>query len=78
MVSPVLLEEDFERELFGTAALQQRDCAVEVDIRARGQARRVTWRETGTLERILTPALDSVVLVVLPDRCLEGLHALSS
>jgi hypothetical protein len=77
MVSPVLLEEDLQSELFGTAALEQRDCAVEVDISARSQTCGVTRRETSALERILTPAFDSVVLVVLPDRCLEGLHALS-
>jgi hypothetical protein len=68
-----VLQKDLEREVFGTASLQQLHRAVEIDIGSSRELGGVTRRKAGALELVLPPALDSAVLV-LPGRCLEGLH----
>jgi hypothetical protein len=62
----------------GAASLEQLDGAMEIHVGSSGERRRVTRRKTGALELVLAPALDAVVVILLPSRCLEGLHAVLS
>jgi hypothetical protein len=78
MVAPVLLKKDLQRQVLRAAALEKLHGAVEIDVGPRRQLRGVARREAGALELTLSPTLDSIGLVVLPDGCLEGLHAVSS
>jgi hypothetical protein len=69
-----VLKENLQREILGAASLQQLDRAVEIDIGSGRELGGVTRRKAGALEFVLPPALDSAVLVLLPNRCLEGVH----
>jgi hypothetical protein len=75
---PCCLEEYLEREVLRAASLEQLHGAVKIDVRSGGELRGVGRCEARALEFTLPPALHSVVLVLLPRRCLECLHAISS
>jgi hypothetical protein len=74
IVSPCL-QKDLESELDGAAVLEEAHGLVEVDVVARGEDDRGLWVVAGTLERLVPPLLDSILLRVVQNFELCRRHA---